>query len=736
MISAQSFIGKYLFSIFVCAFFVISLITPKFVLASDSCTATISPSSVNTSINTRFDFSITNGGTDPINNIKLYVPSPSFTLRNASVTGWSVSANSSYAELSGGSIATGSTLDFSYYAMSGDYEDSSQNWQVFVNSGGGDTACTGSMGTAISGITDVTAPIISDAVVSGIYSNKATVAWTTDEDSTSTLDYGEESGNQTLQKTSPTLATSHSLTLESLTANTTYYFYLTSTDASNNTSMTNEVSFTTAAADTVVASTVAISTTTTTTTITTIIAPSIQRDVVAPSVSLSTNFNDPYREAPTIEGKAIDGGSVNVGVISVEFSLDGGKNWLPVDNINTVGKKSVTYDFTPVGLEDGNYQVKVRAKDSTGNTGQSKIYTLVIDRLPPQVGGTLFSLGPMILKPNSEGLIYSIAGLPIKAVLSAVGGPINMDLFYDSQKFSLIKNTESGLWNGFLDFSQTGTFRLLAKSIDGANNETERYLSTVVSLPAGKVLDENQKPLPNAKIKVFTFEKTLNDFTLWDAAPYSQTNPQIADEAGEYRLILPAGKYFLEVESLGKRKLRSDIFELNVANPINQNFQLDKAFLFLGNWWSKSIVVSTSYSASQTQTNSLIGKPIPDFDLTSGSSVFSSTSILGKSTVLSFISTWEPQTSDQLIALDTLHNEYPGINVIAVATQESPSKVEVFQKIGGYSLPIQADRDGVLVIPLSLESLPTHYFLDRKGIIKDVVVGFIDKDSLLNKVLD
>jgi hypothetical protein len=38
-------------------------------------------------------------------------------------------------------------------------------------------------------------------------------------------------------------------------------------------------------------------------------------------------------------------------------------------------------------------------------------------------------------------------------------------------------------------------------------------------------------------------------------------------------------------------------------------------------------------------------------------------------------------------------------------------------------------------MPLNIGALPTNIFIDRKGIIKDITVGFLDKDSLLNKML-
>jgi hypothetical protein len=88
------------------------------------------------------------------------------------------------------------------------------------------------------------------------------------------------------------------------------------------------------------------------------------------------------------------------------------------------------------------------------------------------------------------------------------------------------------------------------------------------------------------------------------------------------------------------------------------------------------------------------------------------------------------------VALDRFRLANSGVNAVAVLVQESASKAEIFKKIGGYGLNILADPDGVLVKPLNLMSLPTHVFLDRKGIIKEVVVGYLSEQDLLNKILN
>jgi hypothetical protein len=64
--------------------------------------------------------------------------------------------------------------------------------------------------------------------------------------------------------------------------------------------------------------------------------------------------------------------------------------------------------------------------------------------------------------------------------------------------------------------------------------------------------------------------------------------------------------------------------------------------------------------------------------------------------------------------------------------QESTSSVEVYKNIGGYEdLEFVADPDGELVELLGIAVSPTHYFMDRKGVVTDIFVGTLDRDGVL-----
>ncbi len=82
---------------------------------------------------------------------------------------------------------------------------------------------------------DATPPVISSVAASpGGNGTTATVTWNTDEPASSRVDYGISPGDLSLNSSSATLVSSHSLGLASLMPSTTYYYRVTSVDFSGN----------------------------------------------------------------------------------------------------------------------------------------------------------------------------------------------------------------------------------------------------------------------------------------------------------------------------------------------------------------------------------------------------------------------------------------------------------------------------------------------------------------------
>lgn len=88
---------------------------------------------------------------------------------------------------------------------------------------------------------DATSPVISSVSAGSITENSATISWTTDEDSNSTVYYGST-------KTKTTYEKDHGVSLSGLSASTTYSYTVTSCDLAGNCATSTSSSFTTTTA--------------------------------------------------------------------------------------------------------------------------------------------------------------------------------------------------------------------------------------------------------------------------------------------------------------------------------------------------------------------------------------------------------------------------------------------------------------------------------------------------------
>jgi hypothetical protein len=740
--------------------FAVALLIPSSANAVlSSCSASVSPTTSQPNVSEKsFSFTVSNTSGQTAWWFKITKPSSDMTFGPISLSGWekNISGDSVTFQSNPNSIGPGESINPVIGLNIGDLAGFSGNWTVEASDdfdGISPTNCGGSLDLTISGAApDADAPEISAISVTEISSTSAKISWQTNELSTSKVKYdvNEEADIYPFVHEDSSLTTSHSITVTtSIAPGTTYYYKVCSTDATGNEGCAGENSFITATATSAGSSTTT-STTTVTTTPSTVTEIVLVQDKAAPSIIISTDFEKPFTQAPNITGIARDTSvsGIDPGIIAIDYSIDDGKNWLPVDSLESVkgkGESEKAFSFTPAIFDDGNYKIKARARDPSGNIGTSITYELVIDRLPPQVGGALFSIGPQILVPDASGIVYTLANLSQKITLSSVGGALSIELITDDQNFPLNLNADSGLWSGMINFAKAKTHTLLAKSIDGADNQTQRQLNSVVVLENG-LITNGENPISDATISVYYFDPTSLRFILWDAVPYFQQNPQQVENDGKYKLLLPAGKYYLQISAPGFKSLKTNIFTLDQSLPINTNFTLEQSSHFqigglkipLFDFGQTTAKINLNFpqipNSAKIESN-LKNAQLQNFTLKEDAGDINTVSLQGKPTVMTILNTWSPQTSQQLSIMDNLP-ENSQILTLGVISQETSSKVTVLKKRGSYKTRILADPDGELIENLNLHSTPTHLFINRKGVITNVKVGVLTEDELISNLIN
>jgi thiol-disulfide isomerase/thioredoxin len=99
----------------------------------------------------------------------------------------------------------------------------------------------------------------------------------------------------------------------------------------------------------------------------------------------------------------------------------------------------------------------------------------------------------------------------------------------------------------------------------------------------------------------------------------------------------------------------------------------------------------------------------------------------GQVVVLNFWASWCPPCRAEMPAIERIHNELAGEGLTILAAnatrQDSRAAALSFAHELGLTLPILFDDDGSAEDLFHIRALPTTFFIDRKGIIRHVVVG-------------
>jgi hypothetical protein len=463
-------------------------------------------------------------------------------------------------------------------------------------------------------------------------------------------------------------------------------------------------------------------------------------DSVGPVVIVNTDLKKPYIQAPDITISVSD----ESGIGDAFISIDGGLNWQVGEKDSTKSASRTDVAFQLPSLDDGNYELKFKVFDSVGNVTQTLGYKLVIDRLPPKIGNPVVSVGPLLLDLTKNNIYQTLIGLENKVTVSVIGGPTEVIGQIEvgktneiASQIKFIKISGKELWEGVMIFPNPGPYRLNLHATDGANNNTEKVLGSFLVLSGGKVTD-GAIGVPDAKVTVYTYNQSQNRYLPWDAPMYGSKNPRSTLPDGSYKVILPSGKYYLQVEKFGYSAVQTDIFN-NIENyPVTLNLPLIKQKSFQIGPFRIVIPDFSTHTVSVVITDNQITTPqqikteftLPDTNLTDGTVIFSSKEMRGKPTVIAFLNTWQPNTVSELNILEGFALARKDVNLIVILSHESQFEANIFKKRGGFALPLIADPDGILDPIFDFGSNPAFYFADNKGDIKAVSGSLLTETEL------
>lgn len=464
-----------------------------------------------------------------------------------------------------------------------------------------------------------------------------------------------------------------------------------------------------------------------------------------PQVTLDKISPNPTKnQTPTLTGRVA---TKLADVARVEVSLNNGKSWQIARQFGN------TFSITFGKLEDGNYPVIARAIDGAGNIGQSGMQTLIIDTIPPIIGGGMLSLGPQILTPDRNGTVPIVAGADTTIAMSMKGGVTEAVIKTGSDVFKLSPKVGTNIWTGEIKFSNGGEKQLTISAIDGADNKTDRVFNTLTVEKSGIVQDKKTKQaIKDAKVSVYFFETVSGQWILWEAKSYGQNNPQKTGKNGDYSLMVPPGKYYLDVNAPGYNSMQSEIITVGQTSSLNYQFLLTSKLKIELNLpiLGKVVLTLPSFSPPETfPTPKTSPKPetkvaegfkpgtlAPDFALPNlQNKQVNLASFKGKKLLLTFISPWSSLSLEQAPFLSKASlNLAKNQAVLAVSLQESTAATQILMEKGSYKFPVVADKDGVTAAEYKVTILPYHVFIDATGKIQETFTGVLTDEELLKKL--
>ncbi len=166
----------------------------------------------------------------------------------------------------------------------------------------------------------------------------------------------------------------------------------------------------------------------------------------------------------------------------------------------------------------------------------------------------------------------------------------------------------------------------------------------------------------------------------------------------------------------------------------NQRIILYLLVLIAGAAW---VALSANTTSATNKTSApQAGFSAPDFTLkTPGGEEYTLSELKGNAVLVNLWATWCPPCRAEMPAIEKMYQEYKdqGFVVLAVdmTYQDDPANIAPFIKKYNLTFPILLEETGDVGAAYQLRSLPSSYFINRAGIIQEVVIGGPMSEALL-----
>jgi peroxiredoxin len=148
-------------------------------------------------------------------------------------------------------------------------------------------------------------------------------------------------------------------------------------------------------------------------------------------------------------------------------------------------------------------------------------------------------------------------------------------------------------------------------------------------------------------------------------------------------------------------------------------------------------VTSVSLTGSASGEPPAVGKaPTAFTGLSYDGKTISLADYAGKPLWLTFGASWCRDCRVEAADLQETYARYQpqGLNVLAVFINDPPADIAGFATRAGLTFPIIADQSTKIGSAYRLVGIPTHVFIGRDGLIKEILIGALSKDDMQRAV--
>lgn len=146
---------------------------------------------------------------------------------------------------------------------------------------------------------------------------------------------------------------------------------------------------------------------------------------------------------------------------------------------------------------------------------------------------------------------------------------------------------------------------------------------------------------------------------------------------------------------------------------------------------------SITLTASATGPAPRVGKEAPDFAVTAlDGQTYNLSDFRGRPVWINFWASWCPPCRAENPDIQAVYeaNKDAGLVVIAVAIGEDASAVRGYAERTGLDYTIGLDTGTDIAAQYRIVGIPTHFFVDQDGILREWRIGSMSKKSMENKV--